>query len=81
MYAGPWVGRHFLADLGDAGEVLRYLLGFWAFLLSPSYRSSTLRAWRDSDRHQRLWMLLDGAVSTLIGVGIPLLIAWLLLAG
>lgn len=71
--------RHFLADLGDTGEVLRYLVGFWAFLLSPRYRDSTLRAWRDGDRTQRLWMLLEGVVATLLGVGIPLLIAWLLL--
>jgi hypothetical protein len=49
--------------------------------LSPRYRGSTLRAWRDGGRSERNWMLLEGAVATLIGVGVPLLIAWLLLAG
>jgi hypothetical protein len=67
-----------LADLGDTGEVLRYLVGFWAFLLSPRYRDRSLRAWRDSDRNQRLLLLVEGFVATLVGVGVPLLIAWLL---
>lgn len=67
-----------LADLGDAGEILAYLVGFWAFLLSPKYRARTLHTWRNAGRAQRGWMLLEGAVATLVGLGLPLLIAWLL---
>lgn len=64
-----------LADLGDAGEVLTYVVGFWAFLFSPKYRARTLHAWRHADRARRAWMVLDGAVATLIGLGLPLLVA------
>jgi uncharacterized membrane protein HdeD (DUF308 family) len=67
-----------LADLGDAGEILAYLVGFWAFLFSPAYRARTLNTWRHADRAQRGWMVLDGVVATLVGLGLPLLIVWLL---
>jgi hypothetical protein len=67
-----------MADLGDAGEILTYLVGFWAFLLSPRYRARTLHAWRRAGRGQRGWMMLDGVVATLVGLGLPLLAAWLL---
>ncbi len=66
-----------MADLGDAGEILAYLVGFWAFLFSPKYRARTLHAWRQAGRGQRVWMMLDGVVATLAGLGLPLLIAWL----
>jgi hypothetical protein len=67
-----------MADLGDTGEILRYLVGFWAFLLSPRYRVRTLHACRHAGRGQRGWMILEGVVATLVGLGLPLLIAWLL---
>jgi hypothetical protein len=67
-----------VADLGDAGEILGYVVGFWAFLFSPRYRARTLHSWRHADRAQRGWMMLDGVVAMLIGLGLPLLIAWLL---
>ena len=67
-----------MADLGDSGEILTYLVGFWAFLLSPRYRGRTLDAWRHADRRQRGWMVLDGVVATLVGLGLPLLAAWIL---
>jgi len=67
-----------MADLGDAGEVLTYLVGFWAFLFSPRYRARTRDAWRHAGRAQRGWMVLDGVVATLIGLGLPLLVAWIL---
>jgi len=67
-----------MADLGDAGEILTYLVGFWAFLFSPKYRARTLHAWRHASPGQRGWMMLDGVVATLAGLGLPLLVAWLL---
>ncbi len=67
-----------MADLGDAGEILTHLVGFWAFLLSPKYRAQTLSQWRQGGRVERAWMTLDGAVATLVGLGLPLLLAWLL---
>jgi hypothetical protein len=67
-----------LADLGDAGEVLRYVIGFWAFLFSPKYRSNTLRTWRHAGRGTRSMMVLEGGIATLVGLGLPLVIAWLL---
>ena len=74
-----------MADLGDTGEVIRYLVGFWAFLFSPRYRTEVLRRWRDAGKGTRSLMVLEGLVATIAGVGLPLLIAWLvneeLLAG
>lgn len=67
-----------MADLGDAGEILAHLVGFWAFLFSPKYRARTLAQWRQGGRAERAWMTLDGAVATLVGLGLPLLLAWLL---
>lgn len=67
-----------MADLGDTGDALRYLIGFWAFLLSPSYRQAALRAWRDAGAGQRGLLLLEGAIATAVGLGLPVLVAWLL---
>jgi hypothetical protein len=52
-------------------------VGFWAFLFSPKYRTSTLRTWRGAGRPERGWILVEGVVATLVGVGLPVLIAWL----
>lgn len=66
-----------MADLGDTGEALRYVIGFWAFLLSPTYRKAALRAWRDAGAGQRSLLLLEGTVATAVGLGLPVLLAWL----
>jgi hypothetical protein len=66
-----------VADLGDAGEVFRYLVGFWAFLVSPSYRRAALRRWREADWGQRSLLLLEGVIATAVGFGLPALLAWL----
>ena len=67
-----------LADLGDAGEVVRHLVGFWAFLFSPKYRTSVLDRWRHAGAGTRSLMVVEGLVATIVGVGLPLLLAWLL---
>jgi hypothetical protein len=67
-----------VADLGDAGEVLRYLVGFWAFLFSPQYRTDVLHRWRHAGKGTRSLMVIEGLVATIVGVGLPLLIAWFL---
>lgn len=66
-----------LADLGDAGEVMRYLVGFWAFLFSPKYRASVQHRWRHAGLGTRSLMVVEGLIATTVGVGLPLLIAWL----
>lgn len=67
-----------MADLGDAGEILRYTVGFWAFLFHRGYRNRTLRRWRDAGAGARGLMVLEGVVTTLIGLGLPLLLGWIL---
>jgi hypothetical protein len=67
-----------MADLGDAGEVFGYLVGFWAFLFSPKYRAATVRSWREAGWGKRSLMLLEGSIATIVGLGLPLLVAWLL---
>ena len=67
-----------MADLGDAGEALRYLIGFWAFLVSPSYRQAALRTWRAAGWGQRSLLLLEVVVTTAVGLGLPVFLAWLL---
>jgi len=65
-----------VADLGDAGEVVGYLVGFWAFLFRPNYRAATLRSWREAGWGKRSLMLLEGGIATIVGLGLPLLLAW-----
>jgi hypothetical protein len=67
-----------VADLGDTGEALRYLIGFWAFLVSPTYRATALRTWRGASTGQRSLLILEGAVATAVGLGLPALLAWFL---
>lgn len=67
-----------LADLGDTGEVVWYLVGFWAFLLSPKYRTTALAKWRQAGTGTRSLMIIDGVVATIVGLGLPTLIVWLL---
>jgi hypothetical protein len=68
-----------LADLGDAGEAVGYVAGFWAFLFSPRQRAEVLRHWRAANGAERGLMLLDGAVATVIGLGLPVLVAWVIM--
>jgi hypothetical protein len=70
-----------LADLGDAGEAIRYLIGFWAFLFSPKYRAGVLRRWHHADEGTRSLMVIEGLVATVVGLALPLFIAWLLARG
>jgi hypothetical protein len=60
-----------MSDLSHSGEVVRYLVGFWAFLLSPDYRAGRMQAWRLSRGSARALLALDAAVTTFIGVGLP----------
>jgi hypothetical protein len=66
-----------MADLGDAGEVLRYFVGFYAFLFIPKYRAGTIERWGKAGSGTRAVMILEGTVATIVGVGVPLVIAWL----
>ena len=67
-----------MADLGDTGEAVGYLVGFWEFLFSRRYRTEVGHRWRGADRLDRALMALHGAVATLVGVGLPLAAAWLI---
>ena len=58
--------------------MLGYLFGFWAFLLSPKYRANTFHKWRRAGRGMRSMMILEGVIATLVGLGLPLMIVWLL---
>lgn len=55
---------------------MRYLVGFWAFLFSPGYRSGVLHRWRDGGTGMRILMVIEGLVATFVGAGLPLLLAW-----
>jgi len=68
--------RCVLADLGDSGEVLRYLAGFWSFVFSPKRRGEALRAWRQASGSSRALMTLEAAGATIFGVGVPLIVVW-----
>lgn len=60
--------------------MLRYLVGFWAFLFSPKYRANTLRRWGQAGWGQRSLVILEGVIATGVGLGLPLMFAWLLVA-
>ena len=66
-------------DPGDAGEILRCTAGFWAFVFHRGYRGGTMERWREVDGGARGLMVLEGAVAALIGLGLPLLVAGIIL--
>ncbi|MGH7629502.1 MAG: hypothetical protein ACREOF_08925 [Gemmatimonadales bacterium] len=60
--------------------MLGYIVGFWAFLFSPTYRAHVLRTWHAAGWPKRGLLLLDGVVAIIVGVGLPLFLGWLLVA-
>jgi hypothetical protein len=68
-----------MADLADAVEALWYLFGFWAFVLSPKYRGHRMQAWRSASIGMRLVLSLEATVATAVGLGVPALLAWLIM--
>lgn len=69
-----------MADLGDAGEVLRYVGGFGAFVFSPRHRGDALRRWHEAGRSARSLLVIEAGVAIGFGIGLPLL-ALILIAG
>lgn len=65
-----------MADLGDTGEAFRYFVGFWGFVLSPRYRTATVLRWQQGAPSARALMILEGAIATTVGLGLPVLIGW-----
>lgn len=70
-----------MPDLAGIGELLRHLLGFWAFLFSSRFRARCLDACRDASFGMRVVHAIEATVATAIGLGLPAFVAWLLPAG
>ena len=66
------------ADATDLIETGWYFTAFWAFLLKPSFRRAKLDQFRRASRSARARQLLDAALATVIGLGLPGLIVWLI---
>jgi hypothetical protein len=64
--------------LDHAGELLEVSVAFWRFVLSRSYRRRKLEEWREERRTSggRLAVAAEIVVSVIIGVGVPLGIAF-----
>ena len=70
-----------MPDLADAGEVLTYLLGFWAFLFNAKFRARCLQTWATASPRMRLLHGLEAVIATVVGLGVPALLAWLIATG
>ena len=68
-----------MAELLDTVETAGYLLGFWGFVFSSKYRAQVLARWRTADAAKRGRLALDGIIATIVGLGLPGLIIWILL--
>ena len=59
--------------------VVGYFSFFWRFLLDRRFRDARLMEWRTSSAGDRFFMLFEAATCAFVGVGIPVLLLWLLL--
>lgn len=66
--------------LGEGLEFLGYFIGFWAFLLSPRFRASTLERWRGRSSFGHFFTALDIFVSTFCGL-IPIIVVYWIFFG
>jgi len=66
-------------ELLDAVEGAGYLLGFWAFVFSPTYRAQVLARWRAAKPSTRIRLALNGIIATAIGVALPAVVLWIVL--
>jgi hypothetical protein len=64
--------------MSDATELLYYLLGFWRFVLSSKFRHSWLKQFNTKSFGEKLIELLGVSVGTVIGLGIPIIVAILI---
>jgi hypothetical protein len=67
-----------LADVGDVLETGNYFVGFWAFVGKPSYRTRVLTRWREAEGLRKAHLAFNGVMATVIGLGLPVLIRWLI---
>ena len=67
-----------LADLADTGEVLGYLVRFLGAVVSPRYRGELIDAWTQARPGPRALMALEGMIAAVIGLGVPLVLGWVL---
>jgi hypothetical protein len=65
--------------VGESIEAAGYFSFFWLFLFNRSFREARIAEWRDGGWMERLFMLFEAGVSTLIGVVIPMVLLWMLL--
>jgi hypothetical protein len=63
--------------VGEGIEFLGYFVGFWAFLLSPKFRASTLARWHDRSGFEHFFTAIDIFVSTACGLAPVALVYWL----
>jgi hypothetical protein len=66
--------------LDHAGEVLEVSVGFWRFVLGRTYRRRKLAEWSEANRTPggRLATAGEIVVSVIIGVGVPIGIAFVI---
>jgi hypothetical protein len=63
-------------DLFEILEIPAYFIGFWAFILSRSFRENIIVEWRERGHIGKFLTLLEMASSFLVGVVLP---TWLIL--
>jgi len=61
--------------VGEGLEFLGHFVGFWAFLLNPRFRASTLERWRGRSKLEHFFTAFDVVVSTFCGL-IPIIVLY-----
>jgi hypothetical protein len=67
-----------LDDLADAGEAVVHFVRFWGAVFRPDYRAQLADAWQRASVVAKGWMVLEGIISAVVGLGIPALLVWLI---
>jgi hypothetical protein len=67
-----------LFDMSHAGEAISYLLGFWLFIFSRTFRKQRMEQWQAAALGGKIVWLIESAFATVLGFS-PLIPAWYLL--
>ncbi len=63
-------------------DALGYVFGFWLFVFNRRFRERTREHWRAmSPSWAKLVIPIEASISAVFGIGVPLIAAYVLLAG
>ena len=65
--------------MDDLIEIIIYLSGFWRFIFSKEFRVNWLASYQSSSALEKTSKISEALISTLVSLGLPILIVYLVL--